>query len=197
MSSGAGGRDNGGAGRANFLFENTIGEKLAGSAYDCTAPSGETKRYVAGSFALNPYVSVDYAVCPVRAPSFRGVRFGRIVCGMSEAETAAKWTERVRSWRASGASAVSFAAGQGFAASTLRWWDSKLTQAAKPRVAMARVVRGTGGPAEAGAGAATSGVAPPSAPTLTLEVDGVRIVVRRGFDAELLRQLVHAVGGAR
>lgn len=136
-------------------------------------------------------------VCPVRAPSFRGVRFGRIVCGMSEAETAAKWTERVRSWRASGASAVSFAAGQGFAASTLRWWDSKLTQAAKPRVAMARVVRGTGGPAEAGAGAATSGVAPPSAPTLTLEVDGVRIVVRRGFDAELLRQLVHAVGGAR
>ena len=90
---------------------------------------------------------------------------------------------------------MSFAAGQGFAASTLRWWDSKLTQAAKPRVAMARVVRG--GPAEAGAGAATSGVAPPSAPTLTLEVDGIRIVVRRGFDAELLRQLVHAVGGAR
>ena len=62
---------------------------------------------------------------------------------------------------------------------------------------MARVVRGTGGPAEAGAGAETSGVAPPSAPTLTLEVDGVRIVVRRGFDAELLRQLVHAVGGTR
>ena len=59
-------------------------------------------------------------------------------------------------WRASGASAVSFAADQGFAASTLRWWDSKLTQAAKPRVAMARVVRGgAGGPAEAGAGAAT------------------------------------------
>ena len=62
---------------------------------------------------------------------------------------------------------------------------------------MARVVRGTGGPAEAGAGAETSGVAPPSAPTLTLKVDGVRIVVRRGFDAELLRQLVHAVGGTR
>lgn len=117
---------------------------------------------------------------------------------MSEAETAAKWGERVRGWRASGASAASFAAGQGFAASTLRWWDSKLTQAAKPRVAMARVVRRRAGePAEAAAGAATISVAPPSAPTLTLEVDGVRIVVRRGFDAELLRQLVHAVGGAR
>jgi hypothetical protein len=117
---------------------------------------------------------------------------------MSEAETGAKWAERVRQWRASGASAASFAAGQGFAASTLRWWDSKLTQAAKPRVAMARVVRRRAGePAEAGSGAATSSGAPPSAPTLTLEVDGVRIAVRRGFDAELLRQLVHAIGGAR
>ena len=36
-----------------------------------------------------------------------------------------------------------------------------------------------------------------SASALTLEVDGARIVVRRGFDAELLRQLVQAIGGAR
>jgi len=117
---------------------------------------------------------------------------------MSEAETAAKWAERVRGWRASGASAASFAAGQGFAASTLRWWDSKLTQAAKPRVAMARVVRSAARkPAEAAEGVATSRVASPNAPTLTLEVEGVRVVVRRGFDAELLRQLVHAIGGGR
>ena len=114
---------------------------------------------------------------------------------MSEAETAAKWAERVRGWRESGASAASFAAGQGFAASTLRWWDSKLTRAAKPRVAMARVVRGAvGEPAER---AATGTVSGPSETTLTIEVDGVRIAVRRGFDAELLRQLVHAIGGAR
>lgn len=112
---------------------------------------------------------------------------------MSEAETAAKWAERVRGWRASGASAASFAAGQGFAASTLRWWDSKLTQAAKPPVAMARVVRSAAGKPAAAAEVAAS----PNAPTLTLEVEGVRIVVRRGFDAELLRQLVHAIGGAR
>ena len=116
---------------------------------------------------------------------------------MSEAETAAKWAERVRGWRESGASAGSFAAGQGFAASTLRWWDSKLTQAAKPRVAMARVVRRAGTPAEATGGTATSTVAGTSATTLTIEVEGVRIAVRRGFDAELLRQLVHAIGGAR
>ena len=100
-------------------------------------------------------------------------------------------------WRASGASAVSFAADQGFAASTLRWWDSKLTQAAKPRVAMARVVRRAAGRPEAAEVAATSSGATPSASALTLEVDGARIVVRRGFDAELLRQLVQAIGGAR
>ncbi len=114
---------------------------------------------------------------------------------MSEAETAAKWAERVRGWRESGASAASFAAGKGFAASTLRWWDSKLTQAAKPRVAMARVIRRAA--SEPAGGAVTSPLAPSSGPTLSLEVDGVRIVVRRGFDAELLRQLVHALGGAR
>ena len=114
---------------------------------------------------------------------------------MSEAATSAKWAERVRGWRESGASAASFAAGQGFAASTLRWWDSKLTQAAKPRVAMARVIRRAASePAE---GSAPSTVAGPSATTLTLEVEGVRITVRRGFDAELLRHLVEAIGGAR
>ena len=139
----------------------------------------------------------DVGVCPAWAPSFRVARFGRIVRGMSEAETAAKWAERVRVWRASGASAATFAAGQGFAASTLRWWDSKLTQAAKPRVAMARVVRRAAGRPEAAEVAATSSGATPSASALTLEVDGARIVVRRGFDAELLRQLVQAIGGAR
>ena len=59
---------------------------------------------------------------------------------------------------------------------------------------MARVVRT---PAEATEGIATSTVAGTSATTLTIEVKGVRIAVRRGFDAELLRQLVHAIGGAR
>ena len=80
MSSGAGGRDNGDAGHANFLFENTIGQKLAGSAYDFTTPNGETERYEAGSFALNQYVSIDYAGALVPAPahSSRRPRTGRI-----------------------------------------------------------------------------------------------------------------------
>jgi len=69
VSSGVGGRDNGGAIRANFLFENTIGQKLAGSAYDSTTPNGETKRYEAGSFAPNQYVSIDNAGALVPAPA--------------------------------------------------------------------------------------------------------------------------------
>jgi hypothetical protein len=133
-----GGRDNGGAGRANFLFENTIGQKngwigvrlhgdgmavnrdaigarvtvIAGStaatqkkyirevkssrgtyssadgrallfglgadgcesgvaqvAIEVRWPNGETKRYDAGSFALNQYVSIDYAGALVPAPA--------------------------------------------------------------------------------------------------------------------------------
>jgi hypothetical protein len=134
-----GGRDNGGAGRANFLFENTIGQKndwigvrlhgdgitvnrdaigarvtviagstdatqkkylrevkssrgtyssadgrallfgLGGAPQSCEGglaqvaievrwPNGETKRYDAGSFALNQYVSIDYAGTLVPAP---------------------------------------------------------------------------------------------------------------------------------
>ena len=135
-----GGRDNGGAGRANFLFENTIGHKngwigvrlhgdgmtvnrdaigarvtvivggaaatqkkyirevkssrgtyssadsrsllfglgaqgcedgLAQVAIEVRWPNGETKHYDAGSFALNQYVSIDYAggLAPAPAPA--------------------------------------------------------------------------------------------------------------------------------
>ena len=47
-------------------------------------------------------------------------------------------------------------------------------------VAMARVVRRAAGePAEGTPGPGTSSVAPPSAPTLTLEVDSVRMAVSR------------------
>ncbi len=120
-----GGRDNGGAGRANFLFENTIGQKngwvgvrlhgdgvnvnrdaigarvtitagdkklvrevkssrgtyssadsrsllfglgaqgcesgISAATIEVRWPNGEVKRFEAGSFALNQYVSIDYA----------------------------------------------------------------------------------------------------------------------------------------
>src|SRR5260370_4841084 len=41
-------------------------------------------------------------------------------------QTEAKWGERVRDWRASGRTAGQFSEGQGFKASTLRFWASHL-----------------------------------------------------------------------
>ena len=127
-----GGRDNGGAGRANFLFENTIGQKngwvgvrlhgdgvnvnrdaigarvtitagdkklvrevkssrgtyssadsrsllfglgaqgcesgIASATIEVRWPNGEVKRFEAGSFALNQYVTIDYAGGLAAAP---------------------------------------------------------------------------------------------------------------------------------
>ncbi len=40
--------------------------------------------------------------------------------------TAEMWTQRVTAWRASGERAEAFSRREGFAASTLRWWASKL-----------------------------------------------------------------------
>jgi hypothetical protein len=103
--------------------------------------------------------------------------------------TAAKWDERVRDWRASGKTAEEFAVGQNFEASTLRYWASRLKTEgpSKSAMAMARVVRresrtvrkdAVGGEVEVIVGEA-------------------RIVVRRGFDAELLRDVTAALGATR
>lgn len=114
--------------------------------------------------------------------------------------TEAKWTDRVREWRASGKSAEAFAEGRQFEASTLRYWASRLKRSApittpdvapaspKPTVTMARVVRRRRGrPAAAGA----------AARELAIAIGGARIVVGHGFDAELLRAVVAALGGGR
>lgn len=102
-------------------------------------------------------------------------------------ETEAKWSERVREWRAGGKSAEEFAEGRGFKGSTLRFWASSLrkleggTRAeSRGGVRLLRVVR------------------KPSAPDSPIEVavGGARIVVRPGFDGVLLRQVIEALGGA-
>jgi hypothetical protein len=107
-------------------------------------------------------------------------------------ETAVKWTERVRAWRASGKSAEAFAADQDFQASTLRFWASRLkAQAAelKPStsspVAMARVVRQQARPATASIETGAE---------LAIVIGGARVTVSRGFDAALLREVVAALG---
>ena len=100
--------------------------------------------------------------------------------------TESKWVERVREWRAGGLSAPEYARGREFEASTLRWWASRLDRGAlpaapakpRPQVRMARIVRRSG----------------PAADALTVRVGAARVEVRPGFDPELLRELVAALG---
>jgi len=106
-------------------------------------------------------------------------------------KTQAKWSTRVTEWRASGQRAEQFAEGKGFKGSTLRWWATRLGQAGREAasdpsppaapIAFARVLR-----AEVSA----------SRSPLTLVVGAARIELLRGFDAELLREVITALGGA-
>jgi hypothetical protein len=105
-------------------------------------------------------------------------------------ETEAKWSERVREWKASGQTAKEFAAGRDFKPSTLVYWASCLRTGAggtgrpkkrERRVRMARVVR---------VAAATDGA-------IIVAVGAARVAVRAGFDPVLLRQVVMALGESR
>ena len=108
---------------------------------------------------------------------------------MTKTSTSAKWRSRVAEWRASGESAEAFAAGKGFAGSSLRWWSSRLGReeigAAASRagsIAMARVVRMPSAPRETA--------------EVTIAIGAARVVVGRGFDAGLLREVVAALESA-
>jgi hypothetical protein len=106
--------------------------------------------------------------------------------------TAAKWSERVREWRASGETAGEFASGRDFEASTLRWWASRLKTggSGKPGPYLARVVRRS----------STSDAAMPARATrseLEVLIGAARIVVRGDFDPDLLRQVASALGSGR
>ena len=109
---------------------------------------------------------------------------------------APEWAERVRAWRESELSAEEFATTGGYRPKTLQWWASEFgRRAAKaeperrrarsrkrrpmPKVPMARVVRRE-----------TAADEP-----LAVRVADAVIAVRRGFDAQLLRDVVSALGG--
>ena len=98
--------------------------------------------------------------------------------------TESKWAVRVEEWRSSGKTAEAFSEGQGFRPTTLRYWASVLRTAARKKqaVPMARVVRQQ--PSQ-GQG------------NVELVVGNARIVLGRGFDAELLREVMTALGGTR
>ena len=104
---------------------------------------------------------------------------------------AAEWAERVRAWRESGLPAEEFAQIGGYRTKTLQWWASELARRSsptrtrrrrsRPKVAMARVVRRAEQTEEA----------------LSIRVVGAVIAVRRGFDPQLLRDVMSVLGSGR
>jgi hypothetical protein len=95
-------------------------------------------------------------------------------------DTEALWRSRVEAWRSSGRTAHEFAEAQGFTASALRYWSSRLSDAAKANP----VVQ----------------VLPPEVPRaaplpdVIVEVSGARIRVERGFDPDVLAAVVRTLG---
>jgi hypothetical protein len=100
---------------------------------------------------------------------------------MADAKT---WAKRVADWRASGESAGAFAAGRGFAPSTLRWWASRLAR--DGRAGLVRVV--TAAPPVAGRSRETA---------IEIELAGARVLVTPSFDRAALADVVAVLRGAR
>ena len=96
------------------------------------------------------------------------------------------WARRVEAWRASGKRAEEFSRREGYAATTLRWWASKLKHEtpAAPEVRLARVIR-------TGAATPAPSLASPAA-TIVVEVGamGARVAVASGADRETLAMVL-------
>jgi hypothetical protein len=130
-------------------------------------------------------------------------------------QTEAKWAERVRAWREGGRTAEQFAEGQGFEASTLRYWASRLrakqagSAAASapasepacdmPRVRLVRVRRTAKRTSDASQASSRTAAGERTAPcaALVIALGAARIEVRRGFDARLLSDVVEALGAGQ
>lgn len=108
--------------------------------------------------------------------------------------TTEAWIQRVTAWRASGERAETFSKREGYAASTLRWYASKLKRelAALPppptrEVRLARVVRTPSTPALAFA-------ARGHAITLDVLQAGVRVGIEPGADRATLAMVLDVLG---
>jgi hypothetical protein len=97
--------------------------------------------------------------------------------------TTAKWQARVEAWRRSGLSAPAFCRDKDFRDGGLRYWASRLRRETaaevKPTMRLAHIVS-----------ASEVGLDTP----IVVEVSGVRVGVRRGFDREVLRAVLEVVG---
>lgn len=99
------------------------------------------------------------------------------------------WQGEIQRWEESGKEAEAFANGKGYSPKTLKWWRAELKRE-----------RSDGARAEVRAVALVPARVVPAgrdgAP-LWIEVGGVRVEVRRGFDAGLLREVVGLLRMAR
>jgi hypothetical protein len=113
---------------------------------------------------------------------------------MESSTTTEIWVERVAAWRASGERAETSSRRGGYAASTLRWWASRLKRemaapavAAPAEIQLARVLRRPTPPVEPGGHA------------IVLEIvdAGVRIAIEPGADPATLAMVLDVVRGGR
>ena len=103
------------------------------------------------------------------------------------ADTTSRWQKRVARWRASGETAEVFSAREGFAASTLRWWSSKLARekAAPAAVGMVQLIRVPAAPLSRSSSGAV---------VIDLVESRARITVEAGVDGATLKAVLAAFG---
>jgi hypothetical protein len=101
-------------------------------------------------------------------------------------DTSVRWAKRVEEWRASGELAEEFSRREGYAASTLRWWASKLKR--EPEVRLARVVR------TAPVASADSADGRPGMIVIEAMRAGARIAIESGADRATLAMVLDLLG---
>jgi hypothetical protein len=97
----------------------------------------------------------------------------------------AVWAERVEEFQRSGQTAAAFVVGRGYRVSALKYWERKLATGPQRALSLARVVRpGTV-------------VSPTADGAIEVHIGTARLIVRRGFDPVLVRELVAALGASQ
>ena len=101
-------------------------------------------------------------------------------------QTEGKWRDRVSEWRASGETAAAFASTRGFAASTLQYWSYRLSGGEKKGKSKSKKQRFVH--------VVPRSIAETTEREIIVEVGTARVRVSRGFDAELLAEVMRALG---
>jgi hypothetical protein len=109
-------------------------------------------------------------------------------------KTEATWANRVQAWRESDKSAEAFVEGQGYRATTLRWYASRLRQSQSTRLPKRESARAE--PTGAVVLARVVRVTAPARATIAITIGDARLDVSTGFEPALLRAVVACLGAA-